>query len=152
MNEETQNVRFDGRTLQVPRDALRFTADASTEPLVEFIAADGVPTDSFRMQAYSGGRMPWLFGDIVIDVNGIKLDKGKGPKAVLLQHNPYQRVGFGKPVVEDNAVHIEGGKFLSNKTAKSVQQDARDGFPFQASVSNPCAVILTRLPPLDSLM
>lgn len=103
-------------------------------------AGDEQQAGRFRIVAYSGGIIPnhWLWGNIAIDLAGLKFEKKK--TAVLEEHFSANRIGFTTKQEIADQVAIEG-KFLSNPKAQEIRNDLKDGFPMQASIYVPPALI-----------
>lgn len=87
----------------------------------------------FDMTAYTGAAVEVGFGlPTVFDLSAMKVREGN--LAILLQHDPERRVGFGE-VVENNGKTLSiKGQFLDNDHANEVIRDSKQGFPWQASV------------------
>lgn len=101
-----------------------------------------------RIVANSGQPFPhWYFGKIAIDLDGIKLNKGRLP--VLLDHRTDQIVGFTSSIMKDikagglvaEAVLVDG-----TEAADKVRKLAEQNYPWQASIYIP----VTRLEELDT--
>jgi len=94
----------------------------------------------FRILAYSGHviRGHWLWGNLAIDLAGLKFDKKK--TAVLENHFSDKRIGFTTMQDIADKVMVEG-KFLSNPVAQQIKDDIAEGFPMQASLYVPPQLI-----------
>jgi len=116
-------------TAKIPKSALRFSDDLH----VEFAEDD---SKKASMMAYSGKPMRHpLFGDLVVDVSGIKFQSSKNP--ILEDHDEDRKVGFskGKPSTENYQVNFSDITLLENEVAQEFYQNAQKGFPYQASIS-----------------
>ena len=105
-----------------------------------FVAADGEVTllapeenaRGFRMLAYTGATVKRWYGDLVIDLEGLKVDAQKKP--ILLQHDDAQRAGFSSAIEKTKRGLEITGTLLDNPTGNDIARDSKQGFPFQASV------------------
>jgi hypothetical protein len=92
--------------------------------------------DRFHIDAYSGGVVPnhWLFGDLVVDLAGLQVPKKRIP--VLLQHDDERRVGYTTEISVSNeaGVAVEGTFLKGSEHARQVLSDARESFPWEASI------------------
>lgn len=88
------------------------------------------------MLVYSGKPMRhWLFGDLAIDVNGLKFGK-KSKFPVLEEHETDRKLGFsGKPKTDEGNVKLEKIRLLENSHANEFYENSKAGFPYQASIS-----------------
>lgn len=116
-------------TAKIPKSALHFQEDLQVS-LSE--------TDEERkasMLGYSGKPMKhWLFGDMVVDVSGIKFQNSKIP--ILEDHEEEKKIGFSsKPSLDDNQVFFSDITLLDNEEANEFYNNAKKGFPYQASIS-----------------
>ena len=95
---------------------------------------------NIKIVAYSGGFITdhWYWGNLAIDLNGLKFDKKKTP--ILQEHIRTDRVGFSTKQEITDQVVLEG-PFLSNPIAAEIREDLADGFPMQASMYVPPDVI-----------
>ncbi len=115
--------------LKVPKSALTFSEDLS----VNFSATDDIKYAS--MLGYSGKPMEhWLFGKLVVDVEGIDFNKPRIP--ILEDHDHRKKIGWSqKPNTANHQVNFENIRLLSNDTAENFHANATEGFPYQASIS-----------------
>jgi len=122
------------QSITVPLKATRLTG----EP-VEFSdigTKDEKP--KFKMNAYSGDVIPnhWFWGNLIIDIAGIKLPKKKMP--VLQDHFTEKIVGWSEKIKKgDDGVLIEGNFAESTQSGQEAMALAKEGFPWQASVYIP---------------
>jgi len=111
---------------------------------VEWIEAAGEGEDGegetapkFAMVAYRGGKMRpagWG-GDVVLDLAGTKIGKGKRP--ALLFHNHRQPVGHFEEngIVNDGkTIKAEGVLSVESEEQQQIIQSSRAGFPWKASI------------------
>jgi hypothetical protein len=89
----------------------------------------------FKMHAYTGAAMS-LYGweePVVIDLSGVQKTRGKKP--ILLDHDRTQRVGHSDEVSINGAdMHVAGVISGAGAAAQEVVQSSLNGFPWQASV------------------
>jgi len=120
-------------TRKIPRNALFFKEPG------QFTFSEATEDDKkkFSMVAYSGKPIKghWMWGDLAIDVAGMEFNKGSFP--ILEEHLGERKIGFSKikPNVENNAIEVEDIELLTNKDAEEFYQNAKDGFPYEASIS-----------------
>lgn len=119
---------------KVPAHALRFDL---VDPVL-LAAANGegdkkAPT--FEMVANSGKPIlgHWYWGNLGIDLAGVKCPKRL---AILVDHNPGQRIGYSTATEldEKRGLVVRGNLLPSSPLAQQVRQESLDGFPWQASV------------------
>lgn len=115
-------------TAKIPKSALRFSDDLH----VQFSEDEDKKAS---MLAYSGKPMSHpIFGDLVVDVSGIKFQNSKIP--ILEDHEEDRKLGFsGKPSTEGNVVRFDDITLLDNEIAQAFYRNASKGFPYQASIS-----------------
>lgn len=115
-------------TAKIPKSALRFSDDLH----IEFSEEEDKKAS---MLAYSGKPMSHpIFGDLVVDVSGIKFQSSKIP--ILEDHEEDRKIGFsGKPSTEGNVVRFDDIILLDNEIAQEFYKNAAKGFPYQASIS-----------------
>ncbi len=127
------NVNFgpDG-SAQVPAGALRFDAGPGTCSIFGEAQATG---GEFRLVVASGKVLDHPFwGRIAFDLQGIKPAKGEWP--VLREHLRDRVVGMANRHSIERDGWVNYGKFSeSTKDAAEVRALAREGFPWQASMS-----------------
>lgn len=101
---------------------------------------EGDDDNRFHIVAYSGGIMEnhFYWGNVIFDLQGIKFAKPKTP--VLHEHVTSDRVGFSTNQEIGDKIIIDG-KFLENAMAQELRGDMKKGFPMQASVFLPPAVV-----------
>lgn len=109
--------------LHVPAEAVEVLAAAAGSD-------DAKKQRSYKMLGYSGGAFSRWYGNVVIDVAGMKLEP---VLPAFMEHDRDRRVGFGKGKVKDGQLHVEG-TLLRNAHSASLLEDADAGFPFQASI------------------
>lgn len=94
------------------------------------------PEDKNKFTMVGNSGLPFsYYGDtsMVIDLESLKF--GHQRKPILLEHDRQHRVGFSENIrVESNGLILEGF-MLDNEIAKTVLQDSKSGYPFQASIS-----------------
>ena len=114
---------------EIPKSALNF----SHEMEVEFAEQD--EERKAKMLGYSGQPMDhWLFGSIIVDVEGIKFNQKKIP--ILEDHEEEKKIGFSKkPSTENYKVYFDDITLLNNSFANEFYENAKSGFPYQASIS-----------------
>lgn len=121
-------------TTQIPVSAITFE-----EPLFfEFSSTKSGEEEKKKasMLGYSGGIIKdhWLFGDLAIDVSGINFKSNKIP--ILEQHDVDRKIGIAKkPDLSDNKVFFNEIDLLDNVVANEFYDNAKQGFPYQASIS-----------------
>ena len=93
---------------------------------------DGPP--KFRMLVYSGGKMrpSGFFRDVVLDLSGLKIAKGKRP--VFLGHDQRRIIGHTHSITVDGAIRAEGVISGTGSDAEEVIATSRNGFPWRASI------------------
>jgi hypothetical protein len=105
------------------------------EQPVEFVAAAGegkLPT--FKMTAYTGGKMrPRGFSTPVV-VDLARTTVASGDRPFLFNHDPTQIVGHGQITVEKNAIRAEGTMSGVGPAAENVRASALNGFPWKSSI------------------
>ncbi len=122
-------------TEKVPKGALRFVE----EGFHAFAFKDGEDKPMrIQMTAYNGKIIKghWYWGDLAIDLSGIKFGSGKFP--ILENHDTARKVGFhnGKPDIEDNKLELvpEKTHLVDTEAANEFARLSSDGFPYQASI------------------
>ncbi|MCC7408754.1 MAG: hypothetical protein IT442_11830, partial [Phycisphaeraceae bacterium] len=89
----------------------------------------------FSMVAYTGGAMRlagWKF-PVVVDLAGMNIPSQLRP--IRVGHNTDQRVGHSTAIRIENGQLVAGGVVsCTGRTAQEVVADARNGFPWQASI------------------
>ena len=130
---------------KVPRRALNFAHCA-----VEFAEKEEGARPKFFMLANSGAiiKNHWWWGNLAIDLDGMKIGRQKKP--ALLDHNPNKRVGWTNSIKKtDKGLEVEGTFLKSSVHGQEVMKEAKEGFPWQASVQVvKAAQMLNSLPKL----
>lgn len=146
VKDNGQAVRRGTAAIKMPGvpDNLPETFTMEAEGSVEFLesAGDGegeggstVP--KFSMVAYRGGKMRpagWG-GDVVLDLSGTKIAKGKRP--ALLNHDAKNPVGhFDDGGIQNTGKVIKAAGVLSVESddQRKIIQSSRDGFPWKSSI------------------
>lgn len=129
---------------KVPQGALCLV-DKGQEAVVEFEKKEGEEKKPrLSMLLYSGKIIPdhWWWGDLAIDVSGMKMSKKKMP--ILENHDTSKKVGFTNKVkFDDNEVRVgpEGVTFVETEASKEFVDLSEQGFPFEASLrGNPTRI------------
>lgn len=102
---------------------------------IDIQAAEGKRKPRFSLVANTGQAMevPGWTWPVVLDLAGVTFDKQSTP--VIADHNTSLRIGHtDRQRVDGSGVYVEGPISSSSKTAKGVLADAKEGYPFQASV------------------
>jgi len=124
-------------TLEVSLNQCTFRTDAEAIEMFAAPAGEAEGKQRFKITGYSGSMVPKhpKWGDLVIDLDGIKVGKQRSP--ILLDHEAGNRVGFAESVKVDHATGlVVNGSFLkSTPSAKQVLEEMREGYPWQASIS-----------------
>jgi len=120
-------------SLKVPKEAFNFT---DLDTVVELKESEGKAR--LEMVVYSGKVIDHAWwGKLAIDGNGGSFKKRKYP--VLFEHDTSKQIGFThKPKVEEGGkVILDSDKtfILETEEAKNFVLAAKDGFPFEASIS-----------------
>lgn len=120
---------------QVPKRALYF---AEQDSFKFFKEKEDDEEASFSMLAYSGNiiKNHFYWGNLLIDVNGVKLNKKSYP--ILLNHDTEKKIGY----VDKNSIKMDGNisigssgfKFVSTKEAEEFKKLSKEGFPYQSSI------------------
>jgi len=135
IREERRDLRCDAQS--AVREASHRIESVSTPCNLRLAdeGAEGTKLPTFEMEAYSGGpiRQWWSDVELYVDLDGVTFASETLP--ILLQHMVYERLAH------TTSVRIEGGKLSASGVmsgtsdmAKSVVEDARNGFPFEASI------------------
>jgi hypothetical protein len=112
---------------KIPSDALRFIA---SEP-AEF--GKGEDDRSIALTVYDGGISKHSFwGNLAFDMAGFRLLKSRIP--IFQDHDLTQRVGFSTAVSMDGKIVVMGQMLKGNEDAEKIRNDAKQGFPFEASM------------------
>lgn len=108
---------------------------------VTFTQGDGDKKgEQFRIIGYTGGIMKghWLWGNLALDLKGMKFAKKRTP--VLEEHFTGRRIGFSTTQDIKDQVIVEG-PFLDNDDAQKLKADMLKGFPMEASMYIPPAIV-----------
>jgi len=120
---------------KIPKGALRFV-DSGCHAHVEFAEDGRKLSPKLNMVGYSGGIIKdhWYWGDLAIDLEGIKFSQSKYP--VLENHDTNRKIAvIGKPVLKDGKLMApENATFLSTKESEEFQKLSSEGFPYQSSI------------------
>lgn len=91
---------------------------------------------TFHIVANSGSKMSFPWGDVVIDMNGVRCKKANIP--ILYGHDSESiNAGIGHSVavsVQNGQIVIDGIVSRDTECAREFVSSARNGFPWQASV------------------
>ncbi|MEL6396601.1 MAG: hypothetical protein AAFQ71_11455 [Planctomycetota bacterium] len=108
-------------------DELKFTAK------VDLQAADGEKPPRFEMVAYTGGPMAGFSRNpLFVDLSGLEASKDQIP--ILGEHDRTVRLGFGTVENDGGRLTVRGELVGSGEDAQAMIADARNGFPFEASI------------------
>jgi len=123
---------------KIPKGALTFQDNECFASLDTF--KDENDSDQIRMNmtVYSGGiiKNHWYWDDLAIDLEGMKAPTGKYP--VLEDHETSKKIGFSsKPIVIDGKLKLDPSNvvFVDTEVSREFRNLAKDGFPFQSSLS-----------------
>lgn len=117
--------------IKLTKGAMCFDQGQGTVTLEQF--SEGSP--KLSMIAYSGKiiKNHWYWGDLAIDVQGLKMPKEKVP--ILHDHNTGEKIGFGSfKVNEQNQLVADETKFVDTEIAKEFIKLSQEGFPYEASI------------------
>jgi hypothetical protein len=93
--------------------------------------------EKFEMVVYSGKPISnhFFWGNLSIDLEGIQFTRGRYP--ILMEHDPNLKIGFTKkPKIDNNQLIVgEGFSFVDTPESQKFQSTAKEGFPYQASLS-----------------
>lgn len=101
---------------------------------IKLAANDGGKVQLF-MTAYSGKLIKnhWYWGDLAIDVSGMKMAKSKIP--ILNDHMTNEKIGFGESMVtKENTIEVTDATFLDTPFADDFIKNSQAGFPYEASI------------------
>jgi uncharacterized protein YdaT len=106
----------------------------SDRPQVQF--TENEETQKLDMTIYSGGLIKnhWWWGDLAIDLKGMKFPKGKYP--ILENHDTSKKIAFmGKPLT-DGALRVNEKtvKFVETEESEEFRKPSKQGFPYEASM------------------
>jgi hypothetical protein len=117
---------------QQNRNIVTLTAD------VEFLKNEkDEDISSFSINAYTGATVSRRWGDMVIDLSGVK-SKEKIP--VLKDHDTAQIVGFGEVKI-DKSITVSGDFSSFTQSSAEVKSLSKEGFPWQASIGAAAFII-----------
>ena len=140
MKKKKEKQGMETETVKVPMGALHFM----DHDCLAKATGDGDKA-KMDMVVYSGGIMPnhWYWGNLAIDLDGIKLPKPKYP--VLENHDTSKKIGFsGKPTI-DGQVRVNNVEFVDTPESEEFVRLSKDGFPYQSSMYIP-PLKLERIP------
>jgi len=91
-----------------------------------------------KMVAYSGKVIKghWYWGDLAIDLAGIKFNKPKYP--ILEEHDYERKIGFTpKLIVNDKGELVlpDKAELVDTEASQEFQKLSKQGFPYQSSIS-----------------
>lgn len=90
------------------------------------------------MVAYTGGLMRTPLFNLPVIVNLKGLDIGDKSRPLLRDHDQGREVGYTTDIeVRDGALYIEGVISAETEDAKRITTNAKNGFPWQASIGVP---------------
>ena len=118
--------------MKIPKKGIRLSED---DQFIE-LTSDDDGNSYFTMLAYSGGVMKHsLFGNMAIDVSGVKFKQRRIP--ILEEHDRSKKIGVasGKPSVDNNQINFGKVTVLENDAAREFKSNLDLGFPYQSSVS-----------------
>lgn len=124
-------------THDAPPDTLHLTAPMRIEAqAISAAGDDGKPKlPGFSMVAYTGGPMRlagWKF-PVIVDLAGLAIPSQVRP--IRVGHDTDKRVGHTNAIrIDDGRLVAEGLVSCTGRTAQEVVADARNGFPWQASI------------------
>ncbi|MCC7409967.1 MAG: hypothetical protein IT442_18010, partial [Phycisphaeraceae bacterium] len=127
----------DPRSALVPdQDMVSLTAAMQIDTQASATDEGATPAlPRFSMVAYTGGAMRlagWKF-PVVVDLAGMNIPSQLRP--IRVGHNTDQRVGHTTAIRIENGQLVAGGLVsCTGRTAQEVVADARNGFPWQASI------------------
>jgi hypothetical protein len=116
--EAMREVPLRALCLALPPEAVKLS-EAEGKARMHLVAVSGKPFENF-----------W-WGTIAFDLKGMSPAKKRIP--ALEEHNRSARVGWLDTFSTSDEGWVAEGPFLSNPTAKQIQQDSSEGFPWQAS-------------------
>jgi hypothetical protein len=123
-----------GGAIRVPVSALQFREQPGSAAAVESEA--GAAPAKFSMRAHSGKKIieHWYWGQLLIDLEGVRFANGKIP--VLREHYRDAIVGVTtkQEVAKDKGIEVEGQFSKSTPVGQEVAALLGEGFPWQASI------------------
>jgi len=87
-------------------------------------------SNAFNGIGYTGGVVNLWGENCIFDLSNVEHNQAL---PALINHDPNQRAGVIDQISVSNQIAVSG-KFLSNAHGESVQQESKDGFPFQMSI------------------
>ena len=130
MEVETMNEKR-----KIPKAAMHFM---DHECLAKAEATEEGKKPKLNMLAYSGKPIKnhWYWGDIVIDLDGMKFEKKAFP--ILENHRTDRKIAFsnGKPIVENYQLKADSDKveFVDTEFANEFIKLSKQGFPYESSI------------------
>jgi uncharacterized protein YdaT len=131
---EERTMALEKKTEKVPKGALRFVEEGFHALAIK----DGDNPPKMQMTAYNGKVIKghWYWGDLAIDLDGIKFSAGKFP--ILENHDTARKIGFhnGKPDTSQGKLELipEKTVLVDTEYANEFVKLSSDGFPYQASI------------------
>lgn len=102
--------------------------------IATFAKDDGSDGNNIRLEMYDGGvTKHWYWGNIAFDLKSMKL--AKKSVGILQDHDPSKRVGYSTGADFDGKFVLTGRFLEGNADAQQLRSDAKEGFPFEASMS-----------------
>jgi hypothetical protein len=137
MNQQHQTQQTDSQNHT--NGQLQLTATLTIDAQAQANDSGGQQSESmlprFSMLAYTGGPMRlagWKF-PVIVDLAGLAIPSQIRP--IRVGHDTDKRVGHTHAIrVDNNQLVAEGVVSCTGHTAKELVADARNGFPWQASI------------------
>lgn len=88
-----------------------------------------------EMVGYSGGIIKghWYWGDLSIDLAGMKFPKAKFP--ILAEHDINRKIAFAtKMSIEGNQLTVAKAEFIDTPDSLEFRSNSAQGFPYEASI------------------
>jgi hypothetical protein len=134
----TKQIKKTKNKTNVPATALVFdTPDVSLQ-FAKGKEADSEELPKLQMTGYSGGviKNHWWWGNLAIDLEGIKFSEKKFP--ILENHDTERKIAFTEEITVDTESGLQNNPektvILDNEYATEFVQNAKQGFPYQASI------------------
>lgn len=100
---------------------------------VECFKEEGSDEQNIRLQLYDGSVNKHPFwGNLAFDLDTMKLSKRVTP--ILIDHDTAKRAGIGRKVDKSNGFALVGRFLQSSVAAQEVREQAKEGYPFEASL------------------
>jgi len=116
-------------TNQAPGSACHFVM----EDAVKFAQSEKNDKGMVKLVGYRGDIIKhWYWGNLAFDMAGLHFDKPRTPG--LIDHMTSKRLTYSTERAIEPETFI-AGPFLENNNAKELENDIKNGFPFQASLS-----------------